>query len=159
MQLPPAAAPKVTWPCALGTAVPWGQQCPSPGSLPAPGEQREAKVLSAPKARKGPAVPHKPSADTLRSLSSHSKPLLRDFLVEQSNSSVLNHRKSGVNQVFPSPGTTLLQALPGETERAWQRIHGRLAELIPMVCSCRAAQQPSQHWHCLRSVAKRPKIK
>lgn len=53
MQLPPAAAPKVTWPCALGTAVPWGQQCPSPGSLPAPGEQREGQGAECPQGKEG----------------------------------------------------------------------------------------------------------
>lgn len=70
------------------------------------------KVLSAHRERKGPAVPHKPSADTHRSLSFRSKPLLGDFLAEQANSPVLNHKKLGVNQVLPSPATVLVPGSP-----------------------------------------------
>lgn len=160
--------------------VPLGWQCPfSCFPLPAGAGQREGQGAECPPGKE------RTSQTLCRHLFFRSKPLGRDFLAEQSNSPVLNHRKLGVNQEFPSPATGELQALPGGTWGAWQRSEEELlaGKSQVSVCSwesfcarihsgCRAdphgvlrgtgaAEQPShpQNRHCLRRRAKRPTIK
>lgn len=173
MQLPPAAALKVTWHCALGTAV------PSPGSLPARGEQREGQGAECPQGKEG-------TSSASQTLCRHSQePLLSKQTTFKGFSSGTVQQPSSEPQKVrsessipltchnPAPGSPM-EGLAEEQGRAAGR---QVTECAPgnrhpqdppqagradphglLVQGSPAAIQP-QHWHCLRSGAKRPKMK